>query len=219
MESKTFDFSGDSLTVKSESADLELVAADVTGVQVTRQVSGTKVGGDIGSGWKLEGGVLTLSLDCTGIAVNCGATYTVKVPRDVAITAENDKGLVEATGFTADFSAKAGDMRLSDLSGPHLDLEGRDGTIEGDRISARSVAVASRNGDNELNLVSAPDLVEVRSQDGDVRIGLPEATYAVDTAAKKGDITVDVLKDDTSDHVVRIHTRNGDIVIGKGEAP
>ncbi|MGW1246110.1 DUF4097 family beta strand repeat-containing protein [Streptomyces sp. NPDC002535] len=219
MESKTFDFSGDSLTVKSESADLELVAADVTGVQVTRQVSGTKVGGDIGSGWKLEGGVLTLSLDCTGIAVNCGATYTVKVPRDVAITAENDKGLVEATGFTADFSAKAGDMRLSDLSGPHLDLEGRDGTIEGDRISAKSVTVASRNGDNELNLVSAPDLVEVRSQDGDVRIGLPEATYAVDTAAKKGDITVDVLKDDTSDHAVRVHTRNGDIVIGKGEAP
>ncbi|MFB7835239.1 DUF4097 family beta strand repeat-containing protein [Streptomyces sp. NPDC056056] len=219
MESKTFDFSGDSLTVKSESADLELVAADVTGVQVTRQVSGTKVGGDIESGWKLEGGVLTLSLDCTGIAVNCGATYTVKVPRDVAITAENDKGLVEATGFTADFSAKAADMRLSDLSGTHLDLEGRDGTIEGDRISAKSVTVASRNGDNELNLVSAPDLVEVRSQDGDVRIGLPEATYAVDTAAKKGDITVDVLKDDTSDHAVRVHTRNGDIVIGKGEAP
>ncbi|MCD2462568.1 DUF4097 domain-containing protein [Streptomyces sp. MBT42] len=160
-----------------------------------------------------------MSLDCTGLAVNCGAKYTVKVPRDVAITAENDKGLVEATGFTADFSAEAGDMRLSDLSGPHLDLEGRDGTIEGDRISAKSVTVASRNGDNELNLVSAPDLVDVRSQDGDVRIGLPEATYAVDTAAKKGDITVDVLKDDTSDHAVRIHTRNGDIVIGKGEAP
>ncbi|MGW8601392.1 DUF4097 family beta strand repeat-containing protein [Streptomyces sp. NPDC055893] len=219
MESKTFDFSGDSPTVRSDSADLELVAADVPGVQVTRQVSGTKVGGDIESGWNLEGGVLTLSLDCTGLAVNCGAKYTVKVPRDVAITAENDKGLVEATGFTADFSAEAGDMRLSDLSGPHLDLEGRDGTIEGDRISAKSVTVASRNGDNELNLVSAPDLVDVRSQDGDVRIGLPEATYAVDTAAKKGDITVDVLKDDTSDHAVRIHTRNGDIVIGKGEAP
>lgn len=219
VESKMFDFGGDSLTVKSDSADLELVAADVKGVRVTRQVSGTKVGGEIESGWKLEGGVLTLSLDCTGLSVNCGAKYTVKVPRDVAIIAENDKGLVEATGFTADFSAKSGDMRLSDLSGPHLDLEGRDGTIEGDRISARSVTVASRNGDNELNFVSAPDLVDVRSQDGDVRLGLPEATYAVDTAAKKGDITVDVMKDDTSDHAVRIHTRNGDIVIGKREAP
>ncbi|MFD9242125.1 hypothetical protein ACFV0D_09365 [Streptomyces sp. NPDC059556] len=30
---------------------------------------------------------------------------------------------------------------------------------------------------------------------------------------------LDVLKDDTSDHAVRVHTRNGDIVIGKGEAP
>ncbi|MFF5768793.1 DUF4097 family beta strand repeat-containing protein [Streptomyces tanashiensis] len=219
MESRTFDFSGDSLTVKSDSADLALVAADVKGVRVTRQVNGTKVGGEIESGWHLEGGVLRLSLDCTGLSVNCGAKYTVKVPRDIAITVESNKGLVEATGFTADFSAKADDMRLSDLSGPHLDLEGRDGTIEGDRISARSVTVASRNGDNELNFVSAPDIVDMRSQDGDVRLGLPEATYAVDTAAKKGDITVDVMEDDTSDHAVRIHTRNGDIVIGKKEAP
>lgn len=114
VESKMFDFSGDSLTVKSDSADLELVAADVKGVRVTRQVSGTKVGGEIESGWKLEGGVLTLSLDCTGLSVNCGAKYTVKVPRDVAITTENDKGLVEATGFTADFSA----MRRHAVVGP-----------------------------------------------------------------------------------------------------
>ncbi|MEU4063435.1 DUF4097 family beta strand repeat-containing protein [Streptomyces wedmorensis] len=219
VESKKFDFSGNNLTVKSDSADLELVAADVKDVRVTRQVSGTKVGGEVEAGWKLEGGILALAVDCTGLSVNCGAKYTVKIPRDVAITVENNKGLVEATGFTADFSAKADDMRLSDLSGPHLDLEGRDGTIEGDRISAESVTVASRNGNNELYFASAPDLVDVRSQDGDVRLGLPEATYAVDTAAKKGAITVDVTKDDTSDHAVRIHTRNGDIFIGKRETP
>ncbi|MGW4743311.1 DUF4097 family beta strand repeat-containing protein [Streptomyces sp. NPDC004290] len=218
-ESRTFDFSGKSLTVKSGSADLRLVAADVEGVRVSRQVSGTKVGGEVEAGWKLEGGTLALAVDCTGLSVNCGAQYTVKVPRDVAITVENDKGLVEATGFTADFSAKAGDMRLSDLSGPHLDLQGRDGTIEGDRISAKSVTVASRNGDSELNFASVPDLVDVRSQDGDVRLGLPESTYAVDTAAKKGDVTVDVTKDDTSDHAVRVHTRNGDISVGKREKP
>ncbi|MFE7510442.1 DUF4097 family beta strand repeat-containing protein [Streptomyces sp. NPDC057540] len=219
VESRTFDFSGKSLTVKSDSADLELVAAEVEGVQVTRQVSGTKVGGEVEAGWKLEGGVLALAVDCTGLSVNCGAKYTVKVPRDVAIAVENSKGLVEATGFAADFSATADDIRLSDLSGPHLDLEGRDGTIEGEEISARSVTVASRNGDNELNFASAPDLVDVRSQDGDVRLGLPGAAYAVDTSAKKGDIAVDVIKDDTSDHAVRIHTRDGDIVIGTRETP
>ncbi|MEV6352486.1 DUF4097 family beta strand repeat-containing protein [Streptomyces hydrogenans] len=219
VESKTFDFTGNSLTVTSDSADLELVASDAKDVRVTRQVSGTKVGGEVEAGWKLEGGTLALGVDCTGLSVNCGAKYTVKVPRDVAITVENDKGLVEATGFTADFSAKAGDMRLSDLSGPHLVLEGHDGTIEGDRISAGSVTLASRNGDNELNFTSAPDLVDVRSQDGDVRLGLPSAKYAVDTAAKKGDITVEVTKDDTSDHAVSVHTRNGDIVIGERETP
>ncbi|MFD3637900.1 DUF4097 family beta strand repeat-containing protein [Streptomyces griseus] len=216
-KSKTFEFSGRSLTVKSGSADLDFVAADVRGIQVTRQVSGTKVGGEVEAGWKLEGDVLALAVDCTGISVNCGAKYTVKLPRDVALTVENAKGLVEATGFTADFSAKADDIRVSDLSGPRLDLEGRDGTIEGERISAGAVTVAARNGDSELDFASAPDLIDVRSQDGDVRLGLPEATYAVDTAAKKGDITVEVTKDDTSDRAVRTRTRNGDIVIGRSE--
>ncbi|WP_328334503.1 MULTISPECIES: DUF4097 family beta strand repeat-containing protein [unclassified Streptomyces] len=217
VESKSFDFSGDSLTVKSNSADLELVGADVQDVQVERQVSGTKVGGKIEPEWQLEGSTLTLSLDCKGISVNCKAKYTVKIPRNVAITAEDDKGLIKATGFTADFSAKAGnsDMQLSDLSGANLDLEGRDGNIEGDRISAKSVTVTSRNGDSNLSLASVPDLADMQSQDGNIKLNLPEAAYAVDAAAKKGDSTVGVTKDDTSDHVVRVHTRNGDIAIGK----
>ncbi|MGY3684523.1 DUF4097 family beta strand repeat-containing protein [Streptomyces sp. TE33382] len=217
VESKSFDFSGDSLTVKSNSADLELVAADVEDVQVERRISGTKVGGEKEPGWQLEGSTLTLSLDCTGISINCKAKYDVKVPRDVAITAENDKGLIRATGFTADFSARAGssDVQLSDLSGANLDLEGRDGNIKADRISAKSVTVTSRNGDSDVSLASVPDLVDMRSQDGSIKLGLPEAMYAVDTATKKGDITVDVTKDDMSDHVVMVHTRNGDIALGK----
>ncbi|MEU1941027.1 DUF4097 family beta strand repeat-containing protein [Streptomyces sp. NPDC020125] len=203
--------------MKSNSADLELVAADVEGVQVERQVSGTKVGGENDPGWQLEGSTLKLSLDCTGISINCKAKYIVKVPRDVAITAENDKGLIKATGFTADFSAKGGnsDVQLSDLSGAHLDLEDRDGNIKGDGISAKAVTVTSRNGDSNLSLASVPTLVDMQSQDGNIKLSLPEATYAVDTAAKKGDITVDVTKGDMSGHVVRVHTRNGDIVIGK----
>ncbi|MEL5955298.1 DUF4097 family beta strand repeat-containing protein [Streptomyces sp. CLV115] len=220
VESKSFEFSGDSLTVKSNSADLELVAADVEDIRVERQASGAKVGSDIESGWRLAGNTLTLSLDCTGVSINCKAKYTVKVPRDVAVTAENNKGLIRATGFTADFSAKAddSDVQLSDLSGAHLDLEGGDGSIEGDGISVKSVTVTSRNGDNKLSLDSVPDLVDVRSKDGNVRLSLPDATYAVETAAKKGDVAVDVMKDETSDHVVRIHTRNGDIAIGRGTA-
>ncbi|MFG3138235.1 DUF4097 family beta strand repeat-containing protein [Streptomyces sp. NPDC048211] len=216
-ESKSFGFSGDSLTVKADSADLELRAADVQGLQVERKVSGTKVGGDITPEWRLEGSTLTLSLDCTGISVNCKAAYTVKVPRDVAITAENDKGLIKATGFTADFAARSGDsdVRLSELSGARLDLESHDGDIKGDGISAKSVTVTSRNGDTDLGLASVPDLADIRSRDGDIALHLPDAAYAVDTTAKKGDITVDVTKDDTSDHAVNVHTRNGDVVVGR----
>lgn len=220
VESKSFGFSGNSLTVKSSSADLELVSADVNDVQVERQVSGTKIGGEVESGWQLKEGVLTLSLDCTGVAINCSAKYTVTIPRDIAVTVENNKGLITATGFTADLSIKSGnsDVQLSDFSGANLDLDGRDGEIEGNGISARSVTVTSRNGDVNLSLASAPDLVDVQTEDGNVHLSLPEAAYAVDTSTKKGEITVDVVKKDTSDHVVNVNTGSGDIVIGKGAA-
>ncbi|MGW2871050.1 DUF4097 family beta strand repeat-containing protein [Kitasatospora sp. NPDC001225] len=221
VESKSFDFAGGSLTVDSGSADLALVAADIEDVQVERRVSGTKVGGKVGSGWQLEGGTLTLSLDCTGISVGCGAKYTVKVPRAVAVTAESGKGRIEATGFTADFSARTagGDVRLSDLHGAKLALQGGDGSIKGDGISARSVSVTSRNGTVDLRLAAVPDLVDVQSRDGDVELGLPDSTYAVRTAAKKGDVTVNVARDDASGRSVAVRTRNGSIAIGKGGKP
>lgn len=201
-ESKSFDFSGDSLTVKSNSADLHLIASDVDDVEVERRVSGTKIGGEIAAGWQFDGGILTLSVDCDGVSVNCHAKYTVKVPRDVAVTAEYGNS----------------DVQLSNLGGAALHLEGHDGTVRGEGISAPSVSVVSRNGDTDLDLTSVPDRVDVRSQDGNVRLGLPASAYAVRTAAKKGDVTVDVADDSTSSHSVNVQTRNGDIRISEGES-
>ncbi|MFJ7413808.1 DUF4097 family beta strand repeat-containing protein [Streptomyces sp. NPDC098077] len=198
-ESKSFAFSGDSLTVKSESADLDLIASDVDDVEVERRVSGAKIGGEIDTGWQYEGGILTLSVDCDGVSVNCNAEYTVKVPRNVAVTAEYGNN----------------DVQLSNLGGAALHLEGRDGTVRGDGISAKSVSVVSRNGDTDLDLTSVPDRVDVRSQDGNVQLGLPASAYAVRTAAKKGDVTVDVADDSTSTHNVDVQTRNGDIHISE----
>ncbi|MEV7496320.1 DUF4097 family beta strand repeat-containing protein [Streptomyces anulatus] len=201
-ESKSFGFSGDSLTVKSNSADLHLIASDVDDVEVERRVSGTKIGGEIAAGWQFDGGILTLSVDCDGVSVNCHAQYTVKVPRDVAVTAEYGNS----------------DVQLSNLGGAALHLEGHDGTVRGEGISATSVSVVSRNGDTDLDLTSVPDRVDVRSQDGNVRLGLPASAYAVRTAAKKGDVTVDVADDSTSSHSVNVQTRNGDIRISEGES-
>ncbi|MFF3036326.1 DUF4097 family beta strand repeat-containing protein [Streptomyces rubiginosohelvolus] len=199
-ESKSFAFSGDSLTVKSTSADLDLIAADVDDIEVERRVSGTKIGGEIDAGWQYEDGVLTLSVDCDGVSVNCDAKYTVKVPRDVAVTAEYGNSAVQ----------------VSNLGGAALHLEGRDGTVQGDGITAASVSVVSRNGDTDLDLTSVPDRVDVQSQDGNVQLGLPASAYAVRTAAKKGDVTVDVADDSTSSHRVNVQTRNGDIDISEG---
>ncbi|WP_329616580.1 DUF4097 domain-containing protein [Streptomyces brevispora] len=215
VEKKSFAYSGKSLTVNSDSSDLELVPADIKEIQVERQVSGSVPGSNPDLVWKLDGDTLTLKLKCTGISVNCKARYSVKVPRDIALTVGNDNGLIRATGFTTGLRAKTdnGEVRLKDMSGAELDLESDNGRIDGEGISAKSVTARTDNGEVRLNFTAVPDLVEAQSHDGGIRLGLPKAMYKVDTSAEKGDITVDVPQADNSTHVVTASTRNGDITI------
>lgn len=198
VETTSFAFSGENLTVTSHDSDLELISADVDDIEVERATSGSMVGAEPESVWQLDGNTLTLKHSCTGVSINCNARFTVKFPRNVAISAENQSGNIKATGFTTD-----------------LTLKTKDGNIAGEKISATSVTANTRNGNVQLNLVGVPDLLDVQSQDGNIHLGLPEASYAVDTSAKQGDITVDVATDDTSSHQVKAQSRNGDITIVK----
>ncbi|ALE05950.1 hypothetical protein AL755_11520 [Arthrobacter sp. ERGS1:01] len=198
VETKSFSFSGENLIVTSHSSDLELISADVDEIQVERASSGSMIGAEPKSVWQLDGNTLTLDQSCTGISINCGARFTVKVPRNVTLSAENGGGRIKATGFTTELS-----------------LMTMDGDIDAEKISAKSVTASSRNGKVQLELGAVPDLVNVQSQDGIIQLALPQATYAVDTSAKKGRISVNVATDDGSAHVVKAHSRNGDISVEK----
>ncbi|WP_104090502.1 DUF4097 family beta strand repeat-containing protein [Arthrobacter sp. GMC3] len=198
VETKSFAFSGENLTVTSLSSDLDLISADVDEIQVVRATSGGVVGAEPVSVWQLDGNTLTLDQSCTGVSINCSARFTVKVPRNVTLSAENDGGLIKATGFTTELSMKT-----------------KDGDIDGEQISAKSVTTSTRNGNVQLNFGTVPDLVNVQSQDGNIHLALPKATYAVDTSTKKGDVTVNVATDAGSAHAVKAQSRNGDITVEK----
>ena len=82
--------------------------------------------------------------------------------------------------------------------------------VAGDAIWAKPVATDTRNGNVDLTFASAPMSVKIESQ---VRLELPAVEYRVQVTTKKGDQNVRVNKSDSSDHMIDVATRSGDVTI------
>lgn len=216
-EHKSFAFSGKALTIDAENSTLNLVPADVDQVEVTRRVDGWVV---LGSGpdpvWKLEGDTLTLRVKCRAMISNCEALHEVKVPRGLALTVQADNGKVTAAGFTAPLriGAANGGVHVRDVSGS-LELDADNGSIEAERVSGRSVIARSDNGSVQLGFDRVPDLVDTVSDNGSISIDLPAGknAYAVSAQADNGDVSVDVPRSDSSEHVVKARSDNGEVTV------
>lgn len=213
--SQTFPYEGRSLTIDAGTADLVLVPGGSDEVTVDRQIAGTTNGESPEATETLDGDTLSLSVDCNGLAISCQGRFTVHVPDGVAVFAKNKNGLIDASGFSADLTVSAVDGRadLARISSPTLTLTGRDMVVNGTGLSAKTVTTDTRNGDIDLTFSAAPDRVEVDSNDGDVGLALPDTEYRVDVTTKKGTDDVSVSRSDSSNHILAVTTRNGDVRI------
>lgn len=217
VESRAFPFSGTSLTIASDNSALEIVAADVRDVEVTRQVDGWVVfGNGPEKSWRLEDGKLALKVRCEGLVSNCGGRHTVRVPKGVTVTVEDGNGGVTASGFTTalKITSDNGKVEVRDSSGP-LDLYTDNGGVVTERVTSTTVKAGSDNGAVRLRLDAVPERVEAVSDNGRVEIGLPGAgaPYAVTARSDNGDVDVSVPRDDASDRVVSARSDNGKVVV------
>lgn len=217
VERKAFPLTGKALTIESDNTALDIVAADVDAVGVTRQVDGWVV---FGSGpdksWRMEDGRLTLEVDCDGVASHCEGRHTIKVPRGVDVTVDDANGGVTATGFGTPLKIDSdnGKVVVRDASGP-LDLRSNNGRVETERITSTTVRAVSGNGSVKLRLGVAPDRVETASDNGRVDIELPSAgaPYAVTAKSENGSVDVSVPTDDASARTVTARSDNGKVVV------
>ncbi|MFF8843969.1 DUF4097 family beta strand repeat-containing protein [Streptomyces sp. NPDC015127] len=217
VERKAFVFGGKALTIDADDSVLEIVPADIDDVQVTRQVDGWVV---FGSGpeasWGMRDGTLTLKVTCEAVAGDCEARHTVKVPRGVAVTVDDDNGSVTAEGFTTalKITSDNGSVTVRDSSGP-LALSSDNGSIVTERVTSRTVTATSDNGSVRLGLAAAPERVDTVSDNGRIDIELPAsgAPYAVTARSSNGEVDVAVPTDDDSGHVVTARSDNGKVVV------
>ncbi|MET9055899.1 DUF4097 family beta strand repeat-containing protein [Streptomyces bacillaris] len=217
VERKTFALKGKTLTVDAADSTVTLVPADVREVEVERQVGGWVV---LGSGpdpdWKMENDTLTLRVKCDAMISNCAARHEVKVPRGVTVVADADNGRVTADGFDTPLrlSADNGDIVVRDSGGP-LDLKSDNGSVLAERIGTRSVLARADNGEIRLGFSGVPDLVDTVSDNGSIVIDLPQGgeKYAVTAGADNGEVSVDVPRSESSAHVVKARSDNGEVKV------
>ncbi|MEV5445306.1 DUF4097 family beta strand repeat-containing protein [Streptomyces sp. NPDC052644] len=216
-ERKVFAFRGDALTVDSGDGDVVLVPADVSGVEVTRQVDGwVMLGSGPDAAWRMDGGTLTLRVACDAVVQNCDARYQVKVPRGVAVTVRGDSGTVSSDGFAAPLTVRTdnGDVTVRGARGP-LDLGTDNGVLRVDGATSRTVSARSDNGDIRLALGGAPTRVAAHSSNGGVVVELPAAAapYAVTAGTDNGKVTTNAPHDAKSSRAVTAYSENGDVTV------
>ncbi|MEU9896829.1 DUF4097 family beta strand repeat-containing protein [Streptomyces phaeochromogenes] len=214
-EKRSFALSGRTLTVDSDDSALELVAADVDKVQVTRWFEGrVAIGGDPKVTWAMNDDTLKLRMHCSGVVADCSAKHRIEVPRDVAVVVRGDDGSVKAGGFkdSLNIHTKDGSVRVEDVAGA-LTLRTDDGSVRASGIDSKRVNVNTKDGSVQLDLSVVPDRVSARGDDGSLTIGLPEATYRVTTGTDDGAVDVSVPRDEGSSHVVSAHTKDGKVTV------
>lgn len=217
VERKSFALQGKTLTIDAEDSIVTLVPADVDKVEVERQVDGWVV---LGNGpdpvWKMENDTLTLRVKCDAMINNCAARHEVKVPRGVTVVAEADNGQVTAAGFDTPLrlSADNGDIVVRDSGGP-LDLTSANGSVLAERIGTKSVVARADNGEIRLGFSGVPDLVDTVSDNGSIVIDLPQGgqKYAVNASADNGEVTIGVPRSESSTHVVKARSDNGEVKV------
>ncbi|NEA40356.1 DUF4097 domain-containing protein [Streptomyces sp. SID11385] len=219
-EHRAWAFQGKRLTVEVDDTRLDVVAADVERIEVTRRVAGHVVlGKGPTSSWGLDGDRLRLRVSCAGLIADCDARYEVKVPRALALTVRAEDGAVRLSGFRTAVDARVADgsLRVRDVSGP-LDLRSADGSVDARGVGSRTVRMRSEDGSLRLVARTAPALVETESEDGSTTVELPGAV-SYDVRTRVGDGSTHVSVDRTRDgaHKVRSRSADGSVTVREAD--
>ncbi|SDS03641.1 DUF4097 family beta strand repeat-containing protein [Microlunatus soli] len=217
-ERKTFQMTGETLTVDSDDSTLELVPGDGDEVRVTRWFRArTLYGPKPKATWDWHSGRdrLTLRVRCSGVIADCSVRHRIEVPRDVALVVRDTDGRVRADGFdrAVQIHSRDGQVTVRNSSGP-LTVNTVDGRVDGSGLTSRQVDVSSRDGAVRLALRTAPDRLTAQDKDGSLTIEVPgDQRYRVKTSSQDGAVDVSVPRDKNSDHRIDASTRDGRLTI------
>ena len=153
---------------------------------------------------RVRNGRLAIDASCAfPVAYWCTASYTLRVPRGMKVTAWSGSGRIEVSGTTAT-----------------VDLRSQHGDIEAVGLRSRQVRATTDHGSVHLQFASAPQRVTAASGHGDVDVVIPRTgdAYRVELSTDHGSTRADVRTDPGADRRIALQTGHGDVTVRYGAA-
>ncbi|CAK7280288.1 DUF4097 family beta strand repeat-containing protein [Streptomyces misionensis] len=187
------------VTVDSAGGDIDVVAGDGDGVQVTENLK-YKSGKRPSTEHFVRDGDLHLKVatSCGSSlgSANCTVNYRVEVPRGVSLSLHSGGGTVHLDGVSGgvDASTGGGEVKAEDLAAGHLTASSGGGAIN-------------------ASWSKAPDDVDVNAKGGNVTLHVPDSGYQVSASTTLGSKKVDVKTDSSSERHIKARTFAGDVKV------
>ncbi|NLU74084.1 DUF4097 family beta strand repeat protein [Streptomyces sp. HNM0575] len=158
----------------------------------------------------LEHGVLVLR----GCGDDCSVSYTVDLPRGIAVSGGTSSGGISLSGVgKVDVTTDSGAVDLDDVDGT-VRVRTTNGRVNGRGLKGEGVRASTSNGAIDLRL-STPQDVRARTSNGAVSVTAPDGSYNVSARTSNGDRHIGLRDDPSGDHTLDLSTTNGSIRVKK----
>jgi hypothetical protein len=145
---------------------------------------------------------------------DCGASFTIRVPRGTRVLVEASSGDVTVAGVDGAvvLDASSGELRAVDLAGP-LTIATSSGDIEVARHRGRRIDASSSSGDLDVETLRPPRSLDLAASSGDVTATVPDVPYRVTVATGSGDEDVSVRQDPDASRLIDVKASSGDVTV------
>lgn len=149
---------------------------------------------------------------------DCGASFTVHVPRGTRIAVDASSGNVHVAGIVAGVAvdASSGDVHADDIAGT-LRLAAASGDVHVQGFRGVRATVHADSGDIDVDTLRAPRRLSVDASSGDISIAVPDAVYRVAVDTDSGDQDVQVRQDPDASRVIEAKASSGEVAVVRAD--
>ena len=163
----------------------------------------------------ISGRALTLGYSgCT----NCGAAFTVKVPRMANVTVHMQTGDVTVDGIAGDVAVAddIGGVTMTALSG-NVSVQDHTGNVSGTGLVGARASFQDHTGNIDVAFTATPDQLSAIAGTGQVSVRVPSGTaYQINASSDVGSVRVSVPHSPTAIHVITASTTTGAVSVSNG---
>jgi hypothetical protein len=198
---RTFSAAGiTTIDVSTDRGSVRVLASDRDDISLHGYISDGLGGTDRSA--RVRGSRLEVEGSCAfPLAYWCTASYTLRVPRGVAVT----------------LWSGSGDVMVSGLQG-RAQLSSQHGSIDAERLHSVDVRATTEHGSVHLQFAAAPREVHASTTHGDVTVVVPKGSgpYRVHASTDHGATNTVVRTDPSASRVIDATTEHGDVTVRSG---